>query len=250
MIRIRGLVKQYVNVTAVRGIDLDVAEGEIFGFLGSNGAGKTTTIKMMVGLLQPTAGEITINGIDALAQPELAKQITGFIPDRPFLYNKLTGGEFLQFIAGLYNIDGDWPHRRDELLGLFGLSDWANELIDGYSHGMRQRLTFCAALLHRPKVIIVDEPMVGLDPRGARLLKKVFRNFATQGNTIFMSTHTMEVAQEVCDRIAIIDNGKIIAQGTMDQLREQASGQENLEAIFLALTGGDEMVDLIDILKE
>ena len=202
MIRIEGLRKQYSKVEAVKGIDLEVRPGEIFGFLGPNGAGKTTTIKMAVGMLRPTAGRVLIDGVDVAENPIEAKRVMGFIPDRPYIYGKLTGAEFLRFIAGLYRMDGDVEARMGDLLGLFELSDWADELVEGYSHGMRQRLIFCAAFLHRPKVIVVDEPMVGLDPRAARLIKRVFREYVAQGNTIFMSTHTLEVAQQVCDRVA------------------------------------------------
>ena len=249
MIEVRGLVKNYGKLIAVNGIDLDVARGEIFGFLGPNGAGKTTTIKMLVGLLQPTAGTVRIDGIDIGEDPVEAKRRIGFIPDRPYIYGKLTGGEFLQFIAGLYRLDGDWRKRRDDLMELFGLADRVDELVEGYSHGMRQRLIFCASLLHRPPIIVVDEPMVGLDPKGARLLKRVFREFAEQGNTILMSTHTLEVAEQVCDKIAIINRGDIIARGTMDQLRATAVGQKDLESIFLQLTGGEEMADIVGVLK-
>ena len=249
MIQARGLVKAYAAVTAVKGIDLDARPGEIFGFLGPNGAGKTTTIKLLVGLLQPTAGTVAIDGVDLAAEPIRAKQRLGFIPDRPYIYNKLTGREFLRFIAGLYRMDGDWPHRMEDLLRLFEIADWGDELVEGYSHGMRQRLIFCAAFLHRPKALIVDEPMVGLDPKGARLLKRVFREYAGQGNAIFMSTHTLDVAEEVCDRIAIIDRGEIIALGTMEELRARAAGGRDLESIFLQLTGGDESSDPVALLR-
>ena len=250
MIRLRGLTKRFAAVTAVNGIDLDVGRGEIFGFLGPNGAGKTTTIKMLVGLLAPTSGTVLLDGVNVVAEPIRAKQFIGFIPDRPYIYSKLTGAEFLEFIAGLYDMGDDWPRRKDNLLRLFDLTDWAGELVDGYSHGMRQRLILCAALLHRPKIIIVDEPMVGLDPKGARLLKRVFQEYVAQGNTVFMSTHTLEVAEELCDRIAIIHQGEIISVGTMDELRRQVPDSENLESIFLELTGGEEMMDIIEVLRD
>ncbi|MBS1125928.1 MAG: drrA 3, partial [Nitrospirae bacterium] len=189
MIKLTNLTKVYGNLTAVKSIDLEVKAGEIFGFLGPNGAGKTTTIKMMAGLLQPTGGSVAIGGFDVQKEPLQAKAITGFIPDRPYLYEKLTAGEFMRFVAELYTMptaDG----RINELLGLFGLTDWAGELVENFSHGMKQRLVMASSLLHRPKVLVVDEPMVGLDPRGARLVKDLFKDLASQGVTIFMSTHT------------------------------------------------------------
>jgi ABC-2 type transport system ATP-binding protein len=212
----------------------------VFGFLGPNGAGKTTTIKMMAGVLMPTEGQIIINGMDLSKQPSEAKRCTGFIPDRPFVYEKLTGKEFLQFMAGLYRSNHASSLETDmmNLLERFELSHWCDELIESYSHGMKQRLVMCAALLHEPKVLIVDEPMVGLDPRGARLVKDIFRELADNGTTVFMSTHSLEVAQEVCEEVAIIQAGKVIATGTADDLKKVAGVEGNLESIFLKLTEG------------
>ena len=192
MIRLINLTKRYKSLRAVDGINLEIKEGARFGFLGPNGAGKTTTIKMMAGVLMPTEGRIIINGHDLAKDPTAAKQCVGFIPDRPFLYEKLTGLEFLHFVAGLYGLSnhGDLNHRIGDLIELFGLSRWGDELIEGYSHGMKQRLVMCGALVHRPRVLIVDEPMVGLDPRGARLVKDVFRDQVSNGATLFMSTHS------------------------------------------------------------
>jgi len=240
MIKLINLTKQYKGLRAVDNINLEVRKGAIFGFLGPNGAGKTTTIKMMAGVLAPTAGRIIINGLDLAQAPSAVKQIVGFIPDRPFLYEKLTGLEFLHFIAALYRLDrGPSLKRRiSELLELFDLSHWQEELIESYSHGMSQRLVMCAALLHEPKVLIVDEPMVGLDPKATRLVKNIFRDQARYGGTIFMSTHSLEVAQEVCDEIAILQAGRIIAQGTSGELKCQAGVDGNLEQIFLKLTEG------------
>ena len=240
MIKTKNLTKVYRGLRAVDNLNLNVKQGIIFGFLGPNGAGKTTTIKMLAGVLQPTHGTIIINGMDISKEPSEVKRCVGFIPDRPFLYEKLTGQEFLRFIAGLYNLD----HRRSlddrisELLELFELSHWSDELIESYSHGMKQRLVMCAALIHQPKVIIVDEPMVGLDPRAARLVKDIFKGQAEKGTTIFMSTHSLEVAQEVCQEIAIIQAGKIIAIGTGEELKRQAGVDGGLESIFLKLTEG------------
>ncbi len=251
MIRLEKLTKRYGRHTAVDSLDLHVKRGEVFGFLGPNGAGKTTTFKMICGLLQPTSGTINIDGIDALADPIRAKRITGYIPDRPYLYEKLTGVEFLAFVGGIYALDPTEVERRaTELLEFFDLTDFGGELVEGYSHGMKQRLTLAAALLPRPPLLVVDEPMVGLDPSGARLVKEVFRRKAEQGETVFLSTHTLEVAEEVCDRIAILHKGRIVASGTMDELRRlQRDGEANLEAIFLSVTGGADMQEVIRVLR-
>ncbi len=244
MIKLINLSKQYKSLRAVDGINLDIVTGARFGFLGPNGAGKTTTIKMMAGVLMPSRGRIIINGHDMAKEPVAAKQGIGFIPDRPFLYEKLTGMEFLQFVAGLYGLsnNGKLKHRIQGLLDLFGLSRWEDELIEGYSHGMKQRLVMCGALVHRPKVLIVDEPMVGLDPRGARLVKDIFRDQVEKGVTLFMSTHSLDVAQEICDEIAIIEDGRLIAQGTPEALRKQAGVDGTLEEVFLRLTREKEVM--------
>jgi ABC-2 type transport system ATP-binding protein len=240
VIRLTDLVKRYGGFTAVDGIDLEVPRGELFGLLGPNGAGKTTTIRMIAGILRPTSGRVEVGGFDVQRQPLEAKHRMGYIPDRPFVYDKLTGGEFLRFAAALYGQEGGAVERRmDELLELFELAPWKNELTEAYSHGMRQKLIIAGALVHRPAVIVVDEPMVGLDPKSARLLKDLFRRFVTRGGTVLMSTHTLEVAEQMCDRIAILNQGRIVAHGTMDDLRRQtASGDLSLEALFLKLTGG------------
>ena len=251
MIRLEGLTKRYGTFTAVNEIDLHVLRGELFGFLGPNGAGKTTTLRMIAGILRPTAGRITLGGIDLIAEPMKAKTLLGFIPDRPFVYEKLTGAEFLRFVAGLYGQDGERIEKRiGELLELFELSQWRDELIEAYSHGMRQKLIISSALIHRPELIVVDEPMVGLDPRGARLLKDIFREFTARGGTILMSTHTLEIAEAMCDRIAIIQNGVLVARGTMTELRQQTeSGDASLEDLFLRLTGGTSARELAAILE-
>jgi ABC-2 type transport system ATP-binding protein len=252
MLELSGVIKRYGDFEAVKGLDLAVSRGEIFGFLGPNGAGKTTTIRMVAGVLRPTAGRITIGGVDLDVDPEAAKAKVGYIPDRPYLYEKLSGGEFLKFVAGLWGREGaEAEARADRLLELFGLTEWKNELIESYSHGMRQKVLISSALIHQPELIVVDEPMVGLDPRSARLLKDLLRTFAEGGGTVFLSTHTLEVAEALCDRIAIIQGGEIIAAGTMDELRGQAhAGGAHLEEIFLKVTGGDVMADVIAGLRE
>ena len=242
MIELIHLNKKFGNFHAVQDVTLQVPPGEVFGFLGPNGAGKTTTIRMMAGLMKPTSGQILLCGKDVSREPEEAKSLLGFIPDRPYLYEKLTGQEFLEFIADLHGVDsGDRRGRRiAELLELFDLQGWSHELVEGYSHGMRQRLTIAAALIHRPKVLVVDEPMVGLDPKGARLVKCLFFELAKAGVSVFMSTHILEVAEEMCHRIGIINEGRVIALGTIEEIREKAqSSDDRLEPLFLKLTGGE-----------
>lgn len=250
MIRITQLSKRYGSFTAVDGIDLEVARGELFGFLGPNGAGKTTTLRMIAGILRPTAGRIEIGGVDLAERPIEAKSKLGFIPDRPFIYEKLTGGEFLRFVGGLFNQRGpELEHRARELLALFDLEEWRDELVESYSHGMRQKLIISSAFVHRPEVIVVDEPMVGLDPKAARILKDLFKEYTRRGHTIMMSTHTLEVAETLCDRIAIIQNGRIRALGSMAELHASAAaGSSGLEDIFLRLTGENAARALVDVL--
>jgi ABC-2 type transport system ATP-binding protein len=249
MIELSSLTKKYGNFTAVDSIDLSVARGELLGLLGPNGAGKTTTLRMIAGILRPTAGIVKIAGINVWDDPVAAKMKLGYIPDRPFIYEKLTGAEFLRFVAGLFGQEGGKvDHRARELMALFDLEEWRDELVESYSHGMRQKLIISSAFVHRPDVIVVDEPMVGLDPKAARILKDLFREYVQRGHTIVMSTHTLEVAQAMCDRICIVQGGKIRAQGSMAELRAGAATTAGLEEIFLKLTGESAARELIDVL--
>jgi ABC-2 type transport system ATP-binding protein len=238
MIELKDLTKKYGDFQAVNRLNLSVKKGEIFGFIGPNGAGKTTTIKMMGGILEPTAGTVIIAGFNMQKEPEKAKGKIGFIPDRPYLYEKLTGMEFLKFTADLYGVSAEAFHSRAlKILRDFSLDNWTHELIESYSHGMKQRLIMSAALLHDPEVIIVDEPMVGLDPAAIIMVKDLFRSLADQGVTIFMSTHTLQIAEDTCDRIGVINKGRLIAMGTTQELQREAHVTEaDLERVFLNLT--------------
>ena len=251
MIRLEGVTKRYGRFTAVQPLDLEVGAGELFGFLGPNGAGKTTTIRMVTGVLRPTEGRVFIAGHDMLKDPVSAKRHIGYIPDRPSLYEKLTGSEFLRFVSGLWGRDGAAAEQRaGELLELFELTAWRDTLVESYSHGMRQKLLIASALVHSPDVIIVDEPMVGLDPKAARMIKDLLRIFVDQGGTVFLSTHTLEVAEALCDRIAILHQGAIRASGTMQELRsEAAAGAAGLEEVFLKLTGSENVKEIVTSLR-
>jgi ABC-2 type transport system ATP-binding protein len=250
MIQLEQLSKRFGAVTAVNDLNLSIAEGEIFGFLGPNGAGKTTTIRMMMGLLRPTTGRVALGGHDLAADPLSAKAISAFVPDRPYVYEKLTGREFLRFVGGLYQVPpARCEGRIEESLTFFSLTDWGDELVESYSHGMKQRLVVASALLHDPKILVVDEPMVGMDPIGARLFKALLRSLTLKGKTIFMSTHSLEVAEELCDRIGIILGGKLIALGTLDELQRQAGSESRLEDIFLKLTAAPDMLEVIEALR-
>jgi ABC-2 type transport system ATP-binding protein len=250
MIRLEGITKHYGSFVAVDHISIQVPRGVLYGCLGPNGAGKTTMLRMIAGILRPTDGRVLIGDDDIQLRPIAAKMPLGFIPDRPFVYDKLTGAEFLRFVAGLYGQEGQAVERRiGELLEVFELSSWKDELIEAYSHGMRQKLIISSALIHRPECIVVDEPMVGLDPKGARLLKDIFRQFVERGGTVLMSTHTLEVAEAMCDQIGILQHGKIVAHGTMDEIRRQhAAGDASLEELFLKLTGGHAVRELVEVL--
>ncbi len=250
MIRLKRLTKKYGDFKAVDSIDLHVPSGELFGFVGPNGAGKTTTLRMIAGILKPTQGSVEIAGIDIAKDPIAAKAKLGFIPDRPFIYEKLTGAEFLRFVAGLYGEQGpEVEHRARELMALFDLEEWRDELVESYSHGMRQKLIISSAFVHRPQVIVVDEPHVGLDPKSIKILRELFKEYVRRGHTILMSTHTLDAAEALCDRIAIIAGGKIAACGTMTELRAGAEQQGGgLEEIFMRLTGQLAARNLVEVL--
>ncbi len=252
MITTEDLTKEFGNYTAVNNVSLQVKKGEIFGFLGPNGAGKTTTIRMLAGLLKPDRGTIVIGGSDLAVDPQICKKMTGYIPDRPYLYEKLTGDEFLQFIASLYQVA---PSRFETLvpgyLEMFDLTEWRHHLIESYSHGMRQKLIITSAFILEPPLIVVDEPMVGLDPKSARIVKELFKKHVRNGGTVFLSTHSLEIAEELCDRIAIIIQGKINNIGNIEDLRNESSmAGSRLEDIFLELTGAYELQEVISALRK
>lgn len=250
LIATQNLVKRYGEKTAVDDVSFSVYGGEIFGFLGPNGAGKTTTIKMIVGLLAPTSGLVHVAGHDVFKEPLLAKAGTGYVPDEPNLYDKLSGRELLRFVADLYGVPAAQIERRtEELLRLFDLTQAGDDTIDSYSHGMQQKTALAAALMHDPRVLVLDEPTVGLDPKSARLIKDILRQLADRGSAVFLSTHILEIAERMCDRIGIIDKGRLIAVGTMDELRLMGRGETSLEDIFLGLTGGTEYAEIAEVLK-
>ncbi len=250
LIGTKNLIKNFGDKAAVNDISFDVHGGEVFGFLGPNGAGKTTTIKMIVGLLQPTAGEVKVAGFDVQKEPMQAKAASGYVPDTPNLYMKLSAREFLRFVGDLYEMKRDKADERiEELLKLFDLADVRDDLINSYSHGMKQKTALAAALLHDPKVLVLDEPTVGLDPKSARLIKDILRQLADRGAAVFLSTHILEIAERMCDRIGIIDHGNLVAVGTMDELRSSGASGRSLEDIFLALTGGAEEAEIAEVLR-
>jgi ABC-2 type transport system ATP-binding protein len=244
MIELIDVSKQYATKLAVDRLTLTVQPGELFAFLGPNGAGKTTTIKMLCGLLFPTSGAIRIGGYDMATHGDEGRRLIAFVPDTPYLYEKLTGREFLQFIADMYGMEPTRSQKRmDEVIETFRLGEFIDDLTESYSHGMRQRTVFASALLHEPKVLITDEPTVGLDPKSIRMLKDLLRQQANLGTTVFLSTHSLDVAQELADRIGIIDRGRLIGCGTLESLRQQADRTGTLEDVFLKLTAeGDDDV--------
>jgi ABC-2 type transport system ATP-binding protein len=237
LIEIKGLTKKFGNTTAVDNLNLEIPQGEFFTFLGPNGAGKTTTLKIIAGLLRPTSGKVHVAGFDMTQKVISAKKLISYVPDVPYVYEKLTGREFLYFIAELYTLDkSDYQKDVDDLLTLFHIQDYADILMENYSHGMRQKIVISSAILHNPKLIVIDEPMVGLDPRSVRLVKDILKEKTRQGTTIFMATHTLSLAEEVADRIGIINKGKLISLGTVEEIKKVAKDTDKLEDVFLKIT--------------
>lgn len=238
MIELRNVTKKFGSFTAVDNISLVVPPGEFFGFLGPNGAGKTTTIKMMAGLFSPTEGQILMNGYDIVQEPIKAKSFTSYVPDQPFLYDKLTGREFLYFIGGLYKMEkSEITKKIGEVIEHFDIGQWIDKRTEDYSQGMRQRVTIAAALVHQPRVLIIDEPMVGLDPKSAKIVRETLKMMASQGVSIFMSTHSLAIAEELCDRIGFIKDGRLVFLGTQENLqayKQKLDGK--FESVFLELT--------------
>ncbi len=246
MIELEQVTKRYGRKVAVRDLSLSIPAGELFAFLGPNGAGKTTTIKMLVGLLRPTAGVVRLCGIDLARDPREASRRLGYVPDQPYLYDKLSGREFLEFIVDMYGLPSALGEERiASQIEQFDLADFVDHLTESYSHGMKQRLVFASVMLRDPAVLVIDEPMVGLDPRSAKLVKDLLRRRATLGTTVFMSTHTLSVAEEIAERIGIIDHGRLRMVGTLDELRHQSSLETTLEELFLRITsqGDDEPLE-------
>lgn len=245
MIELIGVTKRFGNKRAVDGLDLRVRAGELFGFLGPNGAGKTTTMKMVCGLLAPTSGVVTVGGFPA-GSPK-ARQLIAYVPDQPYLYEKLTGREFLRFVVEMYGIAASVATRRiEELIDTFEMRDYVDDLCESYSHGMKQRVVFASALVHEPRILIIDEPLVGLDPRSARIVKDIFVSQARSGVAVLMSTHLLSIAEELADTIGIVERGRMLAVGTLEELRERSEHQGPLESLFLKLTGGDRPIRAFD----
>jgi ABC-2 type transport system ATP-binding protein len=251
MISLEHLTKRYNGTVAVNDLSLEVPPGELFGFLGPNGAGKTTTIKMICGLLKPTSGNVRVGGYDVRSQPIRAKALLGLVPDTPVLYKKLTGRELIRFVGELYRVGSENISRRTEhLLHLLDMTEHSDDLIESYSHGMKQKTSIMAALIHDPKVVVLDEPTSGLDPRSAKVVKDVLKALCKMGKTVFMSTHILEIAERVCDRVGIINEGGLVAVGTMSDLRRRSAvGHSSLEDIFLEVTGGPEAQEVIKFLE-
>ncbi|MGF0040416.1 ABC transporter ATP-binding protein [Peptoniphilaceae bacterium SGI.131] len=237
MIKVEGVTKKFANKLAVDKVSFEVRDGEIFGFLGPNGAGKTTTIKMIVGLLLPDQGEISLSGIDVLRDNYESKKRLAYVPDNPDLYDNMTAEQFISFIANIFNVSKeDRIERTQKYARLFEIENSLQDYLSGFSHGMKQKIALISALVHDPDVLILDEPMVGLDPKSSYNLKEIMRQRCNEGKSVFFSTHVMEVAEKLCDRLAIIKDGKIVAMGTIDDIRKQANDSGSLEKIFLELT--------------
>jgi ABC-2 type transport system ATP-binding protein len=240
VVRLQNVSKSFGRKAAVHNLSLELQAGEVFAFLGPNGAGKTTTLKITTGLLRPDCGQVHVCGHDLVGAARLAKQGLAYVPDEPFIYEKLTGREFLQFTWEMYGVPPDVAVQRlEELSARLSMFEFLDRLAETYSHGMKQRVALAAALIHAPSVLVVDEPMIGLDPRTIRIAKDMFRELAARGGTVFMSTHTLDIAEQVADRIGIIHHGRLVALGTLAELRRQAALDGRLEDVFLHLTQGD-----------
>ena len=248
-IKTEGLTKSFGSFTAVDNLNFEIEAGEIFAFLGPNGAGKTTTVKLMTGLLTPSSGTAVINGFDICKDPMNAKRSFGYVSDQPFVYPYLTGFEFMRFVGDVYKISPEEQKAKiPELLEMFELNKWADETIESYSHGMRQKLVLASVILHRPSVLFLDEPLVGLDPKSARLVKEIFNELSGRGVTIFMCTHVLEIAEKLAKRAGVIFQGKLIALETVETLKLKAKEGGNLEDVFLEITGGTEYLELLKYL--
>jgi ABC-2 type transport system ATP-binding protein len=238
MIRLERVTKKFGEATAVSDLTLRVQGGELFGFIGPNGAGKTTTIKLIVGLIRPTSGTVLVDGTDVQKEPEKTKSRIGFIPDMPYIYESLTGREFLHFVGKLYGMEESLMESKiDSLFEYLEIGNWSNSRAEEYSHGMRQKIVLCSALMHDPAAILVDEPMVGLDPKSARKVKDIFMARAQSGVAVFLSTHSLPMAEEICTRMGLIDKGKLVATGTMDEFRRSSRrSARSLEDIYMEIT--------------
>lgn len=237
MLSVKNVKKSYGATDAVKEVSFEIKPGEILGFLGPNGAGKTTTIKMCCGLLIPDQGAITIENFDMAKSPEAAKKLLGYVPDEPFLYDKLTGRQFLDFVSEIYAVEpADFDERLNEWLEALDMTEKIDELIGSYSRGMKRKIALMAGMIHNPKVLLLDEPTLGLDAVSAKKSKEIIRKMAKQGTAVLLTTHVMEIAEQICDRIAVISHGKIIAEGTLEELRNQAAQQGTLEEVFFKLT--------------
>jgi ABC-2 type transport system ATP-binding protein len=248
-VKTEGLTKKFGSLVAVDNLDFEIAPGEIFAFLGPNGAGKTTTVKLLTGLLAPSAGTALVNGYDIQKDPVNAKKSFGYVSDQPFVYPYLTGFEFMRFVGDVYRVSSEEQKAKiPELLEMFEIWKWADQTIESYSHGMRQKLVLASVLLHRPKVLFLDEPLVGLDPKSARLVKEVFSELSGRGVTIFMCTHVLEIAEKLAKRAGVIFQGKLIALETIETLKQKAKQGGSLEDMFLEITGGMEYMELLKFL--
>ena len=251
MIQTTNLTRNFGTLAAVKDLNMTVEPGELFGFLGPNGAGKTTTIRMLVGLLSPTSGSALVAEHDIQQEPLAVKRAVGYLAQTPLLYDKLTGWEFLRFVGGLHSLSDEViAARSEELLDLVNLTEKADQLIKSYSGGMRHKIGLCSAMLHKPGVLILDEPLAGMDPYSARRIKDLLRELCRQGVTVFLSTHILEIAERVCDKVGILDRGQMVAVGTMAELREmvQTTSDSTLEDLFLELTGGEAVADVAEML--